>query len=245
MKYCQLRFFLLHCARSIEQLKQPMTDAEAEQIARDAKKFISMAMDYDTSPSDVLQTRSGTLTDLANARAVRLEEINHLSDLKLKALLALQEARITGEAVTYSTEPAGKEGHYFDMRCAENMAMSSTSGSKISTADGSVRQEVKNKNERRADILVKLAESYEREIHSHGNSLRILKDEQGEHDLANLADDPVRFSNVDKKWAKNLTEHIHHSIMSAYEENIREKMQALEEEASFIREVAKDIRELK
>lgn len=55
----------------------------------------------------------------------------------------------------------------------------------------------------------------------------------------------MRFPNADKDWAKNLTAHIHRSVMSAYEENINEKLKALEEEVSFIREVSKDIRELK
>lgn len=128
VKYRHLCFFLVQRAYCIE---QSVTDTKTKKVAHDANKITERGLKDDISPREVPQTKSGMLTDLVDARADRLEEINRLSDLKLKVLLALQETRITGESATASTEPAGKEGHYFDRRSAETTAASSASDSRI------------------------------------------------------------------------------------------------------------------
>jgi hypothetical protein len=245
VKYCHLRFFLVACAHIIEQLEQPMTDTEAKKVVHDTKRIIRMEMGDDTSPREVPQTRSGMLADLVDARADRLEEINRLSDLKLQTSFALQEARITGEPATESTALEGKKEHYFDMGLAETVA-ASTSDSSVPTVGGSAGQEAKAKNEVLADLLDGLAEEHEQDILAYELSLMTLMGEQRERILeASIADSASKFPKVDKEWTKNVAAHINHSVMSTYEESINEKLKALKEEASFIREVAKDIRELK
>lgn len=243
VKYRHLRSFLLSCASYMEQLEQPMTDFEAKQIGFDAK--LIAALKDDTSSHEKPQTRGKILADLLDARTERLEETSRLIKLKLKTLFGLQETRIIGEPATHSYRPEGTHENGVDMRGAKPMD-ASTSDSSVPTFAGITRQEGMTENEVLADSLGKLAAMREQSLHLCENHLKTFKSEQRQRILeATIAEVAVKFPNLDKEWIRNMVAHIHHSNMSAYEESINEQLKAMEEESSFVRELAKDIRELK
>ena len=120
IRYRHLRMFLVECADSLEGIQQPLTDADAAQIALCAEKKISKMVEDNETPLQDPESRSGVLPEFLEAEADKCRAMSRGFWMRVKALKDSQGSHTIPVSLPENWETIY---NFSDRDAARNMAI--------------------------------------------------------------------------------------------------------------------------